>query len=318
MSHVHTFTSAANSLLAAAGGRLMELRHLRLVRTLAEKGTLTSAGEVLYLSQSALSHQLKELEEELETTLFQRIQKRMVLTQAGDRVLTCANRVLDEIQRLEEDVARLSSGESGILRLSACSHTCFHWLPSVMKAFKAAYPGVELQIDTAASHDPVVHLQKGVIDLAIMNHRFKGSGIRFLELFDDEMMAIVSRDHKWADKESVTPRNFADETLINYDFPLEEIIFYQKILRPAGVTPKALIRLPITEAIVEMVKAGMGVAALNLWSVKAHLSSPELRAVKITKGGYKRTWYAAFVDTDPLPSYIDHFIQFLAKQGGQA
>jgi LysR family transcriptional regulator for metE and metH len=294
--------------------QVVELRHLKLVRVLAEVGTLTNASKRLYLSQSALSRQLGEIEEELGIPLFKRLKKRMVLTGAGKRVLEGAEAVLGEIRRLEGDIRHMASGETGTLRIAACSHTCFHWLPSVLKSFKQSYPGVEVVIDSSASHDPAGHLLSGAIDLSIVNVRGKEPRISYRKLFDDEMVALVNKHHQWAKKRHVTASDFADQHLINYDLPVEEVVFYQKILMPAGITPKSLTKLPLTDAIVEMVRAGMGVAVLNLWSVRPYLKSRELRGIRVTKTGFKRTWYAAVIRDTHHPPYLERFITYLAHQ----
>jgi LysR family transcriptional regulator for metE and metH len=292
----------------------MELRHLNLVVTLAGEGTLTSAGKKLYLSQSALSRQLREIEDELGAPLFRRVKKRMVLTTEGKRVLEGANAVLGEVRRVREDVRCMTVGDVGTLRLGACSHTCFHWLPAVLQSFKGAHPGVEVQIDTAAAHDPAAHLTKGVIDLAIVNIKPIETRISYKKLFDDEMFAVVPKDHSWAGKTHVTARHFAEEHLINYDYPIEEVVFYQRVLLPAGVTPKSLTKLPMTDAIVEMVKAGMGVAVLNHWSIRPFLeTNKDLRAIRVTKNGLKRTWYAARRRDERQPPYVSAFIDHLAR-----
>ncbi len=292
----------------------MELRHLRLVRALAAKGTLTSAGKQLHLSQSALSHQLRELETELETPLFHRVKKRMVLTPAGSRVLTTANSVLGHIERLDEDIVQMNSGEQGILRIAACSNTCFHWLPKVLKLFIDAHPAVEVRIDSSASHEPIEHLENGVIDLAIMNMKTPSKAAVYHKLFNDEMVAIVHKNHPWAKKDHVTPRAFARETLINYDRPIEEVVFYQRILLPANIMPESLIKLPMTDAIIEMVRAGMGVAVLNLWSVRPYLDSSDLKAIRVTKNGFIRTWYAVVLRQEQPLTYVGQFIDFLCSQ----
>jgi LysR family transcriptional regulator for metE and metH len=239
----------------------------------------------------------------------------MVLTPAGKRVLKCATAVLDELRHLHNDVGRMASGDTGVLRVAACQHTCFHWLPAVLGSFKQVHPGVQVQVVTAATYEPAAHLLKGTIDVAIENYREKEPKILYKKLFDDEMVALVHKDHPWAGKVYVSAKQFADEHLINYDRPLEEVVFYQRVLLPAGVTPKSLTQLSMTEAILDLVKAGMGVAVLNRWSVRPYLKSPDLRALRVTKNGLKRVWYAAVKRSDQQPSYLVTFIDLLARQG---
>jgi LysR family transcriptional regulator for metE and metH len=310
------FGSKANSVRTRFIGReVMELRHLRLIHSLSEEGTLTNAGKKLCLSQSALSHQLSEIEQECGVLLFKRARKRMVLTPAGKRVLKCATAVLDELRHLHNDMRRMASGDTGTLRIAACQHACFHWLPAVLRSFRQVHPGVQVQVVTAATYEPAAHLLKGTIDLAIENFKEREPRILYKKLFDDEMVALVHKDHHWARKTYVTAKHFADEHLINYDRPLEEVVFYQRVLLPARVTPKSLTQLSMTEAIIDMVKAGIGVAVLNRWSVLPYLGSPALRAIRVTRKGFKRVWYAAVKRGDHQPRFFATFIDLLARHG---
>lgn len=290
----------------------MEFRHLRLVQTLAVEGTLTAAGKRLFLSQSALSHQLREIEDEFEVELFQRVRKRMVLTDAGRRVLDSADVVLGEMDRVRDDISRMASGDTGTLRIAACPYASFHWLPHVLKLFKGRFPGVDVNFDNSKTQDPTEILLSGSIDLAIVNFKHDDNGIVYLKLFDDEMVAVVRGDHPWASLEHVSAGHFGDEDLIGYDFPFEEVEFNRQVLKPSGIVPKSLVKLPTTDAIIEMVKAGMGVAAMSLWSVRPYLESEELRCLRLTKNGFPRSWYAAVPNREKKPPYIAHFIGFLA------
>jgi LysR family transcriptional regulator for metE and metH len=291
----------------------MEMRHLRLIRTLAAEGTLTAAGKKLFLSQSALSHQLREIEDELGVQLFQRANKRMVLTAAGRRVLNSADVVLEEIEDVREDILRMSSGETGTLRVAACRCAGFHWLPTVLKPFKKSYPGVEVSIDTAPSHDPIGLLIANSIDIAIVNFKDENHGIAYLKLFDDQMVAVARSDHPWAAKEHVVAKDFSDDHLVTHDLPFEQVEFNRKVLLPAGIEPASLTRVPTTHAIIELVKAGIGVAVVNLWSIQPYLKSPELVTVPLKKNGFNRSWYAAVNDDNRKPPYIAQFIGFLAN-----
>jgi len=232
----------------------------------------------------------------------------MVLTPAGERVLGAADVVLGEVEKVRNEIMNMVSGESGILRISACRYTGFHWLPTVLKHFKKRFPRVEIRIDHTSAHDPTDHLRSGTIDIAIVNIKNGQKGIVYLKLFDDEMVAIVRADHLWASRNYVRAELFADEHLIGYDIPFEEVVFNQQILRPAGITPKSLMKLPTTETIIDMVKAGMGVAVMNLWSVRPFLKASNLRALRLTRNGFQRTWYAAVPNGSKQPPFISHFI----------
>ena len=124
----------------------MEIRHFKLVKAVAEAGNLTKAAEKLFLTQSALSHQLKEIEDTFGVSLFQRISKKMILTPVGNRILRSAETILGELGKVENDVRRFGSGDSGIIRISTECYTCYHWLPKLLKSFNHQFPDVDVEI----------------------------------------------------------------------------------------------------------------------------------------------------------------------------
>ena len=148
----------------------LEVRHLKLVREVSAAGSLTRAGAALHLTQSALSHQLRDIESRLGAPLFLRVGKRMVLTPAGERVLQSAEEVLATIERTEDAIRHLSGGaKRGLLRLTTECYTCYHWLPALLKRYRAAHPQVDIRIDGAATADPIAHLLDGRLDVAIVS-----------------------------------------------------------------------------------------------------------------------------------------------------
>jgi LysR family transcriptional regulator for metE and metH len=286
---------------------------MRLVRTLAAEGTLTRAGKKLFLSQSALSHQLREIENELGGPLFRRLNKRMVLTDAGRRVLAGAGVILGELGRVRDDVLRITTGEAGSLRLAASSHASYHWLPAVLRQFRDRFPGVDVGIDSSATADPAGFVLRGDVDLAIENIRVSAPGLRHQKLFDDEMFALVPGDHPWVGRSHVTAAMFAAEQLVNYDHDIEDVVFYRRVLAPAGVKPKSLIKVPVTEAIIELVRAGMGVAVLSRWSIGPYIEAPDLATVRVTKNGFRRVWYAVTARDRYLPPFVAGFVEIVTR-----
>lgn len=291
----------------------LEIRHLLLVRAVAEEGSLTRAGSRLNLTQSALSHQLLDLEERLGTPLFHRVSKRMVLTRAGESVLQSAHRVLQDLEHAEEEVRLFAAEKRGLLRLTTECYTCYHWLPSLLSRFEKKHPGVDVRIDVNATRQPLDALVAGTIDVALISSEIADKRFRITPLFDDELMAIVAPDHPLADREYVTAKDFANETLFVY-LTLEETTLYQRVLRPAGVEPKRWMQVPITEAAIELVRGGMGVAVLAKWSVWPQIESRSVAAVPVTRGGLRRQWKGAVLRAMKVPAYLDDFLEMLATQ----
>ncbi len=292
----------------------MEIRHLRLVKTVAEEGNLTNAGKRLYLSQSALSHQLREMEEEFGTPIFQRINKHMVLTEVGNRLLQTACSVLCELQRAATDVRKYVNGEAGVLRLSTECYTVYHWLPKLLQAYGKQFPHVEVQIVAEATRRPKEFLSDGKLDVAIvscLSATEGNSSFEFTQLFTDEMVILMSAEHPLAERSAIEAKDFENEHLICYTAPIEALDIFQRVLIPAGVTPRKTIKIQLSEAIVEMVKANMGISAMAGWAIKPYLKSKRLVAVPLAEQKLRRTWYAVTIKSDRQPAFITAFVRHL-------
>ena len=292
----------------------MEIRHLRLIKAIVEEGSITKAIDKLHLTQSALSHQLKEAEYQLGTKVFLRQNKKLVLTKAGEKFYETAKEVLDKLQATEKEIKALVFGEVGEIRISTECYSSYHWLPSVLKQFHLLYPNIELKIVMEATHYPLQKLMENVIDIAITSDPIKDDKITYLELFQDEMVMAVSENHPWTKKKFVVAEDFVNEHLLIHSLPLETVTVHQFLLAPAKVSPKKITPLPLTEASIEMVKADMGVIAMAKWALQPYLKSNNIHAVKIGKNGLKRKHYIAIMNNKKYPAYFNHFIEFLQTE----
>ena len=290
----------------------LEVRHLKLVETVAKEGGLTKAANRLHVTQSALSHQLRDIEDKLGTSLFLRLNKKMLLTQAGERLLSAAPAVLEELKRAEEDIRQIALHREGIIRISTECYTCYHWLPPVLKPFNREFPRVEVRIVAEATRRPIEALLDGRLDVAITSNITRNRKLELKPLFKDEMVVIVSPDHSFASRPYVVPKDFAAEHLLVYALPKEDLTIFQKVLAPAGISPKHVSRVELTEAIIEMVKAGLGIGVMARWAVMSQLETGALRAVRLTAKGLHRQWSAAIIRQKSKPPYLLRFIELLA------
>src|SRR5262249_12055577 len=290
----------------------LDIRHLKLIVAVTEEQSVTRAGEVLHLTQSALSHQLREIEEKLGTPLFLRMNKKMILTQAGERLLGTARQVLDEMKRAEHHISQIAANRQGTLRISTECYTCYHWLPDVMKEFRQKFPGVEVRIDAEATHRPIQALLQGKLDLAIVSSVHRDKQLHYRSLFQDELVVILPTYHPLVSRPYLSAKDFVGENLILYVSPDESTIF-QKILRPAGIAPARVTTVPLTEAIIEMVKAGLGISAIARWAVEEQIAGEKIVARSLTRRGLHRQWQAVTIKQDTPPAYIDEFIVLLSR-----
>src|SRR5262245_24925211 len=215
----------------------LEIRHLSLVNEIAATGSVTRAAERLHLTQSALSHQLRDIESRFGLQLFLRLGKRMVLTPPGERVLGAARRVLDEIGRTEDDLRLMSEHGKGVLRLCTECNTGYHWLPPLLQSFHRKFPGVDVQIMVSATDRPLEALLEGQIDLAVVTTDVDDRRLVSAPLFRDELVAVVAPAHPFAKRAFVEAIDFAREHLIIYTADRNNSYTFCRILSPAGVEP---------------------------------------------------------------------------------
>jgi LysR family transcriptional regulator for metE and metH len=301
------------SLLRAERIVILEVKHLRLVEAIATYGSITNAGKHLHLTQSALSHQLNDLERRLETPLFHRVGRRLVPTPAGNRVLQTALRTLAILRKTETSIRRLASGQDAVLRFATECYTAYHWLPPLLEEYGKRCPAVDVQLVAEATRQPIEALLAGKIDLGIMCDPVHDDRIATTPLFDDEMMAIASPRHRFAAKEFVTAEDFAEEHVFTYTANRSSLTLFTAVLDPAGVTPRRHSSIQLTEAIVEMVKANQGVSVLARWAAEPYLRNGTLVATRLTEAGIRREWAAATLRKESTPLHLHEFCRLLAR-----
>jgi LysR family transcriptional regulator, regulator for metE and metH len=291
---------------------ILEVKHLQLVEAIAEFGTLTNAGKHLNLTQSALSHQLVELERRLCTPLFHRVGRRLVPTVAGDRLLRSATRTLTILRRTEAALERIAAGREAVVRFSTECYTAYHWLSPLLAEYARRCPKVEVEVVAEATRHPIDALLAGRIDVGVGVDFPEDDRIDLTPLFEDELVLITATSHKLASREYVTAADLAKEHLFVYSERWRSAALFRYVLEPAGVTPQRVSTIQLTEAIVEMVKAGLGVAALASWSVEPYVSTNALAAVRLAPNGIYRRWQAATLKQQTMSLHIREFCRLLA------
>ncbi len=292
---------------------MLELRHLRTLIALQETGSVSLAAERVFLTQSALSHQLKQLEAYYQQPLFERKTQPLRFTLAGERLLALARDLLDKVASAERDLARIRQGEAGELRVAVECHTCFDWLMPAMDSFRQHWPAVELDIVSGFHADPVGLLLTRRADLAIVSEAEPQAGIVHQPLFAYEMVGIVARDHPLAEKKVWQAQDFANETLIHYPVPDEMLDLWRKVLLPAGVSPLRRTS-ELTVAIIQLVASRRGVAALPFWAVKPYLERGYVVARRIGEQGLSSELYAALRSEDAGLAYMQDFLSTVRER----
>lgn len=294
----------------------LDLRHLRLITELHATGSATAAAERLGVTQSAVSHQLRDLESRVDQPVCTRAGKRLVLTPAGHRLLDAARAVMTELDRAAGDIRRLRDGGTGTLRLTAQCHTGYHWLPHILRTFRTRHPGVDVEIAVQHTARPLEALLEGSLDLALVTSQVRDRRLRVRRLAADEHVAVVNRRHPWTKKTFITPEELGSEDLLLYSMSPLDSFTVRRILEPAGVRPARVRFVQLTEAILEMVKEGLGVTVMPAWVVRPALKSGRLRAVRITRAGVHREWSAATLAGAADPPYVSDFLDLVKTSIG--
>lgn len=286
------------------------LHHFRLVDTISKEGTLTKAANTLHLTQSALSHQLKELERELGVEIFKRNGKRLHLSEQGYRFLRSSEKILAEIKSLEEDIHNYKSGKTGKLSISMQCYTAYHWLPEIIKYYKKRWPDINIQILSEATRRPLEYLMNGDLDIGIIRTQMVNTKIRYEPIFEDSLTAVICKDHPLAKKDIIQIADFHGEELILplYDPSYQDTPVIESLIQAQQVKPKTLHRIHYTDATIEMVNANLGITVMADWIVEPYLKNKNIIAKPLHHSVARRAWYAATCKQTPA---IANFLECL-------
>ncbi|MFC7337831.1 LysR family transcriptional regulator [Haloferula chungangensis] len=287
---------------------MLELRHLQSLIALAETGNLTRAGQRVSLSQSALSHQMRTLEDHYGLELFQRKTSPIKWTRAGERLLLLAYDSQRLIADAGRDLARIGEGTAGSLRIAVECHSCFDWLMPAMDELREAWPDVEMDLVSGFHPDPVGLLDEDRADLVIVTQSKRRKGILHHPLFEYDMPLLLAHEHPLLKKSHVTARDFLRETLITYPIPDNRMDLFRQILEPAGIEPAQRRTTELTIAILQLVKSNRGVATLPRWAVQPYLERDYVAEMPITAKGLHASLFAATTRAAASQTFMKEFI----------
>lgn len=271
----------------------MEIRDLQVVLALAREGTTARASEVLHLTQPAVSRALASVEAKLDVRLFDRGPRGMSPTEACDRLVEGAPRVLAELVDLERRVA--TPVPAVRVRLVCQCYTAYHWLPSVLLGLRRGLPGLHVTLAVDHTTDPVGALEAGDIDIALLTTGEPShSGVAQASLFEDEIVFVVSDTHRLAKRRALTREDLAEETLVTSPTPAAESRWFMKRAFGRKKMKLQFERFPLTEAIIDVTRAGLGVAILSEWIASPHVERGGLVVKRLASGALRRPWRIAW------------------------
>ena len=287
----------------------LELRHLRTLTALHDTGNLARAAQVLNVTQSALSHQIKFLEERYGSPLFERKSTPLKFSALGQRLIELSAEVLPCVEQAERDLIRLSHGGTGTLRIVVECHTCFDWLMPAMDVFRQRWPEVELDIVSGFHPDPVSLLLQNRAEVAIVGEPDPADPVVYHPLFRYEMLALLAKQHALTEKSYLEAQDFASEVLISYPIPDDMLDIMRQVLIPAEVAPAGRRTSELTVAMLQLVASGRGIATLPMWTVQTYLEKGYVTAKPITKQGLHARLYMACAPSVAERPWMTDFVR---------
>ncbi|MFQ3789042.1 LysR family transcriptional regulator [Halomonas sp. A29] len=269
----------------------LSTRQMQMMVAIADAGSMSDAAVQLGLTQSALSHRLKEAERLLGAALFTRGQRRLNPTQAGRRLLHAARGVLAELERTERDIHWLSVGIEEVVRLGVEACGGYHWLPDCLAAFAANHPSIGVEIVPDVSLEPCRALRRGHVDLVLVAGSHPPTGFEAILLRRDELRLVVTHGHALARRDWASAEEVAAEPYIAYHTTPEKGREYEQLFSPAGVLPARVISAGVTEAVLSLVRHGLGVSVLPAWTLASYLAAGDLASIALTERGLYLNWY---------------------------
>ena len=286
----------------------MELKYFRLIKTITEEGSIANSTERLFLTQSALSHQLRELEERLGFKVFHRTRNKWELTQEGTELYKLANKLFSSIDKGFSAIKHIKEGSKGAIKLSAECQSFFHSIPSFIQKMGILYPEIDIDVTLGATHQTISQVLSDDIDIAIVTSKPESGELSSIPVFEDEIFAIMHKENALSDLDYLDASHFGNVHLLINSFPLEGVAVYEHFLKPNKINPIKISAIPFTEITMSMIQANMGIMCAPKWQLDSFKLSKELNFKRIGKNGLQRTHYLIVKKDNRNKKYIHDFI----------
>jgi len=295
---------------------MIELKHLKMLSALREHGSLVAAASDLCITPSAVSHQLRELDQWMGVEIVNRKTRPITFSNVGQRLLKLADEILPQVQIAQADISRILHGQTGRITFSSECHSCFDWLMPLLNQYRIQYPDVDLDFASGFEANPHELLQNGEFDLLITADPIALKGVEYFPVFEYESRLVLSTTHPLVRVEQITAKELAEETLITYPVDKHRLDIMSKLFIPANIQPKQIRTTDLTQMLIQLVASGRGIAALPDWVVneyeqKGWVTSRRLDCV--SPAGLRRTLYAGYRTEEKEKSYFEGFLKQLEK-----
>jgi len=296
---------------------MIERVHLNILRQIERDGSLTAAAQSLHLTQSALSHAIKKLEQNSGAQIWVREGRRVQLTPAGLHLLNAAERLLPQLERVDAVLADYASGEQGALRIGMECHPCYQWLLKVVEPYLKAWPGVDLDVIQQFRFGGMAALFNHDIDILVTPDPLAKAGVLFKPVFDYEQVLVVAADHPLAGQAFVGAQDLANQVLLSYPVDPTRLDIFTELLGPARAAPRKHKTIESTDIMLQMVAAGRGVAALPRWLVAEYAQRMPIATVRLGEHGIPKQIHLGIRAPDRQQRHVAGFVSLAAALSRQ-
>ncbi|WP_282160355.1 LysR family transcriptional regulator [Ulvibacterium marinum] len=286
----------------------MELKYFRLIKTITEEGSLANSSERLFLTQSALSHQLRDLEERLGFKVFHRTRNKWELTDEGNELYGLANKLFQSIEESFSNIENIKEGSRGSIKMSAECQSFFHGIPGFIQKMGILYPEIDIDLVLGATHQTISQVLSNEIDIAIVTTKPASEELVSIKVHEDEIFAVMHAENPLYVVENLEASHFADVHLFINSFPLDGVSVYEHFLKPNRINPAKISAIPFTEITLSMIEANMGIMCAPKWQLKSFDLSEDIAFKRISKNGLKRDHYLVVRKSNRNKKYIHDFI----------
>ncbi|MBL4585162.1 MAG: LysR family transcriptional regulator [Pseudomonadales bacterium] len=297
---------------------MIEHSHLKIISALHRNGTLTEAANTLFLSQSALSHQIRSLEKKLQVALWERNGRYLRLTQAGMLLLQVAEQVLPVLSQAEASLKAYGEGRQGLLRIGVECYPCYEWLTGVTGEFMRQMPDVDIDIISKFQFSGLEGLLNHHIDILVTPDRINQEGSYYEILTDYEMVLVLAKDHPLAGNQKISPEQLARQTLLTFPVPEQRLDIFNHFLTPAQLKPAHHKVVESLELMLQMTALQRGVCVLPKWLAQSRCTNQNLSILQLGETGMPRHLYIAMRESDRDIAYIRKFIDVGQAAAGQS
>jgi LysR family transcriptional regulator for metE and metH len=287
----------------------MELIHFRILLELKRRGTLNAASESLHLTQSALSHQMKNLEQRLGIVLWRKQGRTLVLTQAGKYLSEVADSVIATVDSAEQHLTLLAAGKTGKLIIGIDCHACYEWFRPILQPYLQAWPDLAIEVTSRYRFNSFEAINHYKLDAVLTSDPVFNGVLHYQPLFDFELVLIVARDHRLAGLNVIEPADLQQETILTYPVERERLDMFRKVLQPSGIEPLAHVTVEETDIMLQLAASRRGVCLLPEWLLADKINNPELVSLRFKNLPLTKTMYLATRHEDVQLEYIQWLIE---------